>query len=169
MPSPKSSKSPFHKCHQLRILSTSSGQSTFNMDREYFQHAVEEATSSTLHIISRTITIFTYGIIGVYVLSVTIPAKFPSVVMDELPGGVYADWLIYGCDWAWLAWIWYIDHGEFLRKRWMMRRNRSDVGGRSCSLQQETRHGRQGGTKQANWTSPNEIDRARQVCSIGRW
>lgn len=61
------------------------------MDREYFQHAVEEATSSTLHIISRTITIFTYGIIGVYVLSVTIPAKFPSVVMDELPGGVYAD------------------------------------------------------------------------------
>ena len=127
------------------------------MDREYFQHAVEEATSSTLHIISRTITIFTYGIMGVYVLSVTIPAKFPSVVMDELPGGVYADWFIYGCDWAWLAWIWYIDHGEFLRKRWMMRRNRSDVGGRSCSLQQETRHGRQGGTKQANWTSPNEI------------
>jgi hypothetical protein len=52
------------------------------MHREYFQH-IEEVSSSALRVASRTIAITAYGMIGGYVLSMTLPL-IPSPVTFEL-------------------------------------------------------------------------------------
>ena len=54
------------------------------MDREYFQH-VEEASSSALRSVSRTVAIAAYSIMGVYMLSIAMPAILPVAVSDVLP------------------------------------------------------------------------------------
>ncbi len=50
---------------------------------DYFRHMAEEA-SSVSRIVSRTIAIVTYGLIGVYVLSFALPAIVPTSVSAAL-------------------------------------------------------------------------------------